>query len=411
MRIERDSKQYSVTTQKTEARPFASCKASVPKQATCGPDIDYFERSDMTKNQKDAFGFRQPSAYSFMEHRVVNPEGRSDYTNKSSCDQTLTGYPGNIGYWHKETTDTSIPGRQSDGLLAQRAEADLNAADINLLQFAYFLPQTLSTIARSARNLGKLADDLARDPMDLSKAFGHKHFDPRSLFLQYLFVWNQGIRDIHGLCNLISDRAKHPHMKLLRGTSNNKATHNYVHSTQPYAWTVVGTSTCSGTKSIEQKAVSYARVVDSISAQRQALGLTNVAYLGWDIVKWSWVVDQFIDVGSFIGSLTSTVGLEFLGTSVTTVEKNIASVHLTPYHYQRGSQQYSCVPHYSNGLSSYTKGVRNVYMSPNTSINLRNPFQASTAMTSAVVAALSLNFKRASPNLLGLERLARKHKY
>jgi len=43
----------------------------------------------------------------------------------------------------------------------------------------------------------------------------------------------------------------------------------------------------------------------------QSLGLINPAEVGWELVPWSFVVDWFIPIGSFINSITSDVGLSF----------------------------------------------------------------------------------------------------
>lgn len=401
MRIERNS-----TT-----RVYGSdenCGASPVMNLNAGDDRDYFVRDDVRRNLPDEFGFRKPSPYSWEIVNVRQPRGSTQMkgtgSNRNYC-KTIINFPGGLQSQHPEANNMSPIGLQTAKFLAQRAEQDLNTADINLMQTAYFLPSTLNSIKDTAKALKYVSDCLRVSPKTLGFALGRTsaQLDPRSLFLQYLFVWNQGIRDIKAGIQLIQDYGKQPHMKLLRGTSNNDGSVPLSSTKYPYWRNGIGRSVSNTNLRFEQRAVSYARVTDVVTAQQQALGLANPLVLGWDIVKWSWVIDQFADVGLFLGSLTSTVGLEFLGTSVTTVVSNETQVDIQGYTDRNG---YVYSPSFADGTSFRQKGNRVVFDSEQRGLNFRNPFRNSATVTAAAIAAASLAFSGSRRQAEALKRRA-----
>lgn len=358
-------------------------------------------RSDLIRNPKDAYGFRSMSP--FKAHEVI-----IDY-DAQGC--TFTGTQSRApfatttrGEWTGIPLDfRDVPqsssmvtgGEQTDSLLAMRAEQNLAIRDINVLQFAAFLPATLKNIHDNLRKLDKWTDGI-RDPRVRRELL--KNEDPRSWYLQYLFVYNQLWRDIHGAIRYLKKKSI-PEGALVTGRAFNKQTvpyHNRWSSLSPHRILhgYQGTVVLNGEIQMSQRAVSVARVTSELHYNKtNALGLDNPMYLAWDLLRWSWVIDQVADIGLFISSLTSLHGLEFLGTSVTTRTVNRCVVmgedviHTDPY------TKWSFVARDGFNTSLRKQVTRNVYGQPTNVVTFRNPFKNNIAVTAAVAAALSLKMR------------------
>lgn len=71
------------------------------------------------------------------------------------------------------------------------------------------------------------------------------------------------------------------------------------------------------------------------------LGLVNPVEVAWDKVPFSFVVDWFIPVGTWISAFTAETGLEYLGGSITTTSDTLISVHSSSITYTSGDYTYS----------------------------------------------------------------------
>jgi hypothetical protein len=67
----------------------------------------------------------------------------------------------------------------------------------------------------------------------------------------------------------------------------------------------------SGKRKVSEKVILYSRVTSPTMRSLAGLGLTNPATIAWELLPFSFVVDWFIPVGSFVDSLDATAGLEF----------------------------------------------------------------------------------------------------
>jgi hypothetical protein len=72
------------------------------------------------------------------------------------------------------------------------------------------------------------------------------------------------------------------------------------------------------------------RCVDSDLALLNGLGLVNIASSVWETTPWSFVVDYFVNVQSFLNSFTDRLGLEFENASSTLFMLNTAYVLMEP---------------------------------------------------------------------------------
>lgn len=369
----------------------------------------YKAKSPLVRNKKDAYGFRPMSPFEGVEQEREQPTGKSEvwYKNTSNiCHDGLKfrhhgPIPGGMEYWFRGQIERDhVAGGQTHDLLAMRAEAGLKQQDINVLQFAAFLPATLKNIASNLKKMDHMLDIL-HDSKKLKRFL--KREDPRSLFLQWLFVWNQLYRDVVGGARFLRSKAR-PIGSLVTGRASNTAENEEVVSKLVYANWPIGSAICTTRMSLSQRAVSVARVTCDISYTRNALGLNNPAYLMWDLVKWSWVIDQIADIGLFISSITSMHGLEFLGTSITERIVNETTVTVEPRADDQ-SFRYSC--EFKPGFSRRKSVRRLVRTNPTNTVTFRNPFQNNVMITAAVAAALSMKASGSTDMLTRLARQAR----
>lgn len=363
------------------------------RTASSPSNIESETRSDNVNNPKDRYGFRAMSAFDASKHTLRWPSGESTGIRLRDCPGTVSykvknlANSGDIGYIRSACSDTSTMGMQTEQLMRQRAEANLARGDINVLQFAAFLPSTLRTLKQNADTLSTLLTNFRH--INWQRELHHGG-NARGLFLQYLFVHEQLLRDIRGGIKFLQQESGLKG-QLVRGRSFNTSTRS-VDTTGGlnYAWGVVGRVRYTGDVKVDQRAVAIARITCETTYTASQLGLTNPLYLGWDLVKYSWIIDQVVDIGGFIGSLSSTHGLEYLGTSVTTHSTNKGQLSVIGY--QDKSTQVT--PSFGTGNNDYKTVVRRVYDSPFNGITVRNPFRNNAMITAAAFAALSLELRQ-----------------
>lgn len=393
-------------TKLIRTRHWSTCQVEREEtlKAKALADSEGRTRSATVRNPKDKYGFRAMSPFKASEFETRIPVGFShQFLEREPCYRDkpraiLTNMP-DVAL--PAVTRDMSPRGQTDALLAMRAEQALKQQDINVLQFAAFLPSTLRNIkqnAKDARRLLSLLHDRTALRIFLRGTPG------RSLYLQWLFVWNQLYRDIVGGAAFLQSQAR-PIGSLVTGRASAKDVVPYSVRDAPAAWDVIGNRVCDGEHVTSQRAVSVARVTCDVSYGYHAVGLDNPMYLAWDLLRWTWVIDQLVDVGLFIESLTSMHGLEHLGTSVTTRVTNECVVHVEE-HYNPKSGVRTVPVSWSPGYSRRKTVTRNVYGEPTRTITIRNPFLNSTKVTAAVIAALSLQL-RGERRSLEILRLAR----
>lgn len=387
-----------VHTSRKSQRAAGVCTIRPERVASGGSNVEFGQRSKTVSNEKDKYGFRAMSPFRATYHKRIECRGSSEQRLKGyPCFDTvtdrMTGFPGGMERsFGLMLNRMALPTEQSVGLLAMRAEANLKQQDINLLQFAAFLPSTLRNIKGNLQKMDSLIDIL-HDKRKLMQRF--KGTEWKSLYLQWLFVWNQLHRDLVGGARFLKKQSR-PIGSLVTGRSRASSQTTFEDHALPREWEYVGRAVCRSTVEVNQRAVSVARVTCDVAYAHNALGIDNPAYLLWDLVRWSWVVDQIIDIGLFIQSITSLHGLEFLGTSVTRRATNASIVEVEGM--TRGNYTFSV--DYSAGTSFRKTIDRQVFKNPTRGIMLRNPFQNSVAVTAAVAAAVGLKMQRTDQDLL-----------
>lgn len=160
--------------------------------------------------------------------------------------------------------------------------------------------QLISHLAHQGVRLGNIVSALRRRS---SRPLGKG--DPQSYWLEIQYAWKPLLSDIYGTYELLQEGLASKGMVLTsHGTARDSVT---VTSVSGYQIPVKLSVTCDLT----------ARVSDPTIAGLRSLGLINPALVAWNIMPWSFVIDWFVPVGTFLEAVTATAGLSFLTGSYT----------------------------------------------------------------------------------------------
>lgn len=264
------------------------------------------------------------------------------------------------------------------------ARANLAKADVNIGQSLAESRETAAMIAESAAKLALFIRLVSkRDFRSIPRLLGWR--TPGKGFanswLAYQYGWRPLMSDIHGLhAEFQKGLALQP--QTLVSSSRASSTDQVVLSpggVYPYSdvATLIGKRECAA-----ECCITY-KVSDASVARLSGLGLLNPASIAWELVPWSFVVDWFIPVGTFLEALTSTAGLTFVTGSLskrTTFEFSGKLPIL-------GSTSGSTYVSHQNGTGrcqglNLTRTVYGTFPTPRPYLNL-NPF-SSTRMINAL---------------------------
>lgn len=192
---------------------------------------------------------------------------------------------------------------------------------------------------------------------------------PANLWLEWHFGWSPLFQDVYNAAQALSKP-----LPLLQQI----AVHSTAHEEAGLPITSVDTGfvkkELSGQFSALVRIAGYARLLSPSVALADQLGLVNPALVAWNLVPFSFLVDNVVNIGSFIDSYTDTIGWE-LSDVVTTSVRRYKDGYLKTYkytgspgHYTYGSIYTSCFGfHMTRSLAS--PGL------PAWCLQLTNPFR------------------------------------
>lgn len=120
--------------------------------------------------------------------------------------------------------------------------------------------------------------------------------------LEYSFGWAPLVGDIVSACAVLGKGIPPPYVKATQKVA-------YTNNT---GWRDLGAvqrrETCTGF--IQWSLRAYIRITDPDALLVNELGLANPMSVAWELTPWSFVVDYFVNVSTYLGSVTDFVGLE-----------------------------------------------------------------------------------------------------
>lgn len=257
----------------------------------------------------------------------------------------------------------------------------------NLAEMFATRQQTIDMIGNAARDIALSAKALRRgDFRDAARHLGVGDYRPRSQqfsdrWLELQYGWKPLIGSIYDAVNV-------PSPDVSRFVKARKT------FTRPFSYNAGSTTNgvyLSCPKAQLKRTVTVSALITMTNSSLQAAnayGITNPALLAWELVPYSFVVDWFLPVGTWINAQTALSGVQVSQSSVTTT----SSYDIT--YYTRGG----------TGLPSTTSiapgSKREIYSLKTRDLTIPHPsfprpdFQLSTSHALNAIALLASAFRR-----------------
>ena len=224
----------------------------------------------------------------------------------------------------------TVPGLSTNDeltLLSRLSEA-VKGHSFNLAVAAAEGKKTVSMVSDALQSIGGAVLDLKRGRFEsAARRFGvnprpsrlsHKDVAGRWLELQY--GWLPLLNDVYEASKAYEVLTKQPRKNLIRVNYTRRFTHNSSESTLNWS--------CEGL-AMAGKQIIY-EMTEQMSAGR-SLGLTDPLSVAWELMPYSFVVDWFIPIGTYLENLNTIPSLRgrFLTTSLRKFSGSAVSVNPT----------------------------------------------------------------------------------
>lgn len=211
----------------------------------------------------------------------------------------------------------------------QKALLKVKDQDVNLLEVYGERHETLGMIASNADRIKNALSSLKKGNFaGAADALGVKArksgFDSQwrknqssaisNGWLELVYGWRPLLMDTYGGVEALRKGFNPQSARMMRASASNKFNDSKT-VTEPIS---AGTLTTTTSYEIDTKTCIYYRQQSGALSTLSALGITNPAYLAWELTKYSFVVDWFVHIGDFLSSLDAGFGYQFWAGSLTT---------------------------------------------------------------------------------------------
>jgi len=221
-----------------------------------------------------------------------------------------------------------------------KALLKLKDQDVNLIQFYAERAQTARLLRENAEAIGKAYSRLKRGDLAGAAAalgvkppgsggFGSKWRNDQSRaiaqgWLSLVYGWRPLIMDAYGSVEHLK-KAFGKSSESIRVTNKQSFTDGGTKVTRDG----IRTTTYTFSVKVDITATYYYKKSSTVLHELSSLGVTNPAYIAWELTKFSFVVDWFLGVGNWISSLDAALGYTFVDASTTTFSKVSATQSIT----------------------------------------------------------------------------------
>lgn len=357
-----------------------------------------WSRSDVTRVMKNSEGFRPPTAYKskFSEHTplyVASTQQKPGISIKFEATQ-----------WY--SVDSVFPeampvhfNTRNKTLLINNAFRKLKEQEMNLAMTLVFVRETAGLITGHASKLSRAYYFIKRGKLKVAAdILGVRRVsDLRDLYLSVLFGWMQLARDLQGAARMLNDLSR-PKYYYIYGRSKNEHQRTVrVNKTGPYIWGRPCNLECHANVKTTQKVVVIGQVTSEGLHNLKKSGTINPMLLMWDLLRWSWVVDQFASIGSYLDAYDATVGLDYKGGTYTLYTQSNGSMSPIPVVYQPHTGYVMTI---DTGIPCVFKQSdlnRELVRTSDIGVVLKNPFDMDIKIALAAVLALSKRVAKGGP--------------
>lgn len=262
-------------------------------------------------------GWRQPTAYQLLETLTRAPTGSHAYVQGS------TYYQG-MGDYGDAFASSGAPVTSFPTSLRQQAEVD---ALLSLKDQKINLAVAWAERAKTAQMVGDVASRIARAYRsarrgNLKRAasqLGASWRKSTGNWLELQYGWKPLLSDVHGACEALAASAEDPYQWLItvKGKkSQHSRTVEYISAGVPQFRRETDYFDGAFVRLDYLPGNSFIKTVTS-------LGLTNPLEVQWETVPFSFVVDWFLPIGDWLGTLDATAGLQFQSGSCSLLTRNV----------------------------------------------------------------------------------------
>lgn len=169
--------------------------------------------------------------------------------------------------------------------------------------------QTINLIATNMKRIASLYRSLKRGVNPFRGYRRSRKQDASKLWLEYAYGWTPLVSDVYALCQL-QDHAPPPLHLWGKGAQTlvvDRSTEADDHSVSGFPCTIRVTN--HHTKILTTKADAWISVPVSSLKFAQEIGLTNPAMTAWELLPYSFVVDWFLPVGTWLENQNALYGV------------------------------------------------------------------------------------------------------
>lgn len=279
-----------------------------------------------------------PFSYGFTQ--IIRKEGTITYKQWEGPDRVTFG---DIG--HDQCSAAPFPTFRDDSQDKARSKvlSRLKSSSINLGQAFAERKQTVNLIATNVNRIATAALAIRRGNLKhASELFGVRVSGKRlksqippspsnlsNHWLEYSYGWRPLVNDIYGAAEAIAKT--YGNLPLITAVS---AVGKFEgKKVDRFTGTGVGVNMRSECQSTSRYVLHYTED-DTFSRVMSQTGISNPLLLAWELVPYSFVVDWFIPLGTYLSNLNASNGLVFKQGTLTTKRKetNVSSIFADPFY-------------------------------------------------------------------------------
>lgn len=356
-------------------------------------------RSDVVKTVKDKDGFRPPTAYvsKFSEYSPMHVESTlhaRSYGGYEIAFSATQWYSVESAFPNARPVHFNI---RNKTLLINNAFRKLKEQEMNLAQTLVFVKQTAGLITDHASRLRRAYYFIKRGKFSVAAdILGIRRVsDLRDLYLSVLFGWMQLSRDLQGAVEMLSDLSRPKHYYVYGRSKNEHSRRVYQQMEGPY----VNNRPCNleGNADVKttQKVVVIGKVTSEGLHNLKRSGAINPMLIMWDLLRWSWIIDQFVSIGQYLDAYDATAGLDYMGGTYTLYTESNGSIAPIPVTFR--DSRYMTIDTGIPCVFKMSDLSRELVRTSDIGIVLKNPFDMDIKIALAAVLALSKRVSNGGP--------------
>lgn len=294
-------------------------------------------------------GFRKPTSWFMLADRIsqspmnyvcrdpsLGSYGRYKFYDGLPLAVSHHGVPSGTSLWNTSAQTVTI----SSGLTAKsnvKARNKIANSKVNLGVAFGEANRTISMIAKSITTLRRAYSAARRGNFKqvgaVLKEAGYTA-NPKgaaNTWLEYIYGWLPLMSDIYGMQEQLKEGfRKEGYLFKVESTARQA-----IPVSKFTTWPNGVNHTCTNRSFELSRTVYYAKISDAKLVALNQLGLINPLTIAWELVPFSFVVDWVVPIGSYLESLSATVGTDFVAgfeDRIVSLDCDYRSIY-TPYPY------------------------------------------------------------------------------